>query len=500
MALSYLQEAQINAGLLTSQHLDMKQDSEKQSLSPPLNNNTSPVMFPGMGSTAAGLSMLTPQQLLAASRTAALMAAGIPVSLHATLAASPSLYRHHQTLFGGWAPPAASSPPSPGPVSPALSTKSASRRTNTTTTNNNNNNNVVSSSGDRISKKSHQATKRKATKSKAESVQTAVEGSAPLSPPTSVSPEAGKDGRDKVFTCGVCSRSFGYKHVLQNHERTHTGEKPFECPECHKRFTRDHHLKTHMRLHTGEKPYHCSHCDRHFVQVANLRRHLRVHTGERPYACELCSAKFSDSNQLKAHLLIHKGEKPFECEHCQMRFRRRHHLMHHKCGTGANAAGQIPRSQVASPSLASDDLDEDIDIDIDVEMEEPESTPLAARKTMTPVRPAHRQLPSPVVGTSMPMPLNLSGIPVDLPEQTEPEDLSMSTGLHRPHSHSHSSGDSPMSRSPSSDTIHEEDEEELLDVSEASPSSLFLQNHRNQYVHHLASLGNPTTTNVGHAS
>ena len=34
------------------------------------------------------------------------------------------------------------------------------------------------------------------------------------------------NGREKVFTCNVCNRSFGYKHVLQNHERTHTGEKP----------------------------------------------------------------------------------------------------------------------------------------------------------------------------------------------------------------------------------------------------------------------------------
>ncbi|CAD1478375.1 unnamed protein product [Heterotrigona itama] len=469
------------AGLLTGQHLDMKQESEKQPVSPPLNNR-SQVVFSGMGNAPAGLSMLTPQQLLAASRTAALMAAGIPVSLHATLAASPSLYghHHHQALFGGWAPPTASSPPSPlhhspGPVSPALSTK-------------------------------------KAPKSKAESVQQPIEGSAPLSPLSSISLEANKDGRDKVFTCGVCSRSFGYKHVLQNHERTHTGEKPFECPECHKRFTRDHHLKTHMRLHTGEKPYHCSHCDRQFVQVANLRRHLRVHTGERPYACELCAAKFSDSNQLKAHLLIHKGEKPFECEHCQMRFRRRHHLMHHKCGTGNVNSGQMARSQVASPSLASDDLDEDIDIDIDVEVDEPEATSLhVSKKASTSMRPAHRrQLPSPVVTATMPIPLNLSGIPVDLPEQTEPEDLSMSTGMHsqcRPHSQSNSVGDSPLSRSPSSDTIHDDDEEEEedddedLDASETSSSNtVFLRNHRNKYVHHFASLGNPAAANVGHAS
>ncbi|XP_017888968.1 protein krueppel-like [Ceratina calcarata] len=498
MALSYLQEAQINGGLISGQ-LDMKQESEKQPLSPPLNNNTSQVMYPG----TPGLSMLTPQQLIAASRTAALMAARLPVSLHATLAASPSFYRHHQTMFNSWAPQTASSPPSPihhspGPVSPVLSTKSSSRRaSNTNNNNNNNNNNMVSSNGERITRRG-QTNKRKTQKIKAESIQTSLEGSAPLSPPSSVSPEAGKDSKDKVFICTVCSRSFGYKHVLQNHERTHTGEKPFECPECHKRFTRDHHLKTHMRLHTGEKPYHCSHCDRQFVQVANLRRHLRVHTGERPYACELCAAKFSDSNQLKAHLLIHKGEKPFECEHCQMRFRRRHHLMHHKCGSSVNASGQTPRSQVTSPSLASDDLDEDIDIDVDVEIDDSETTTLIGKQktntTAIGMRAAHvSQLLSPVVSASLSIPLNLSGIPMSMePEQTEPEDLSMSTGMHRPQSNS-SSG-SPLSRSPSSDTVHEDDDEDLDEA--CSPNSVFLQNHR-KYTHPFPSLGNPA---VGHAS
>lgn len=155
--------------------------------------------------------------------------------------------------------------------------------------------------------------------------------------------------RDKVFSCSICQRTFGYKHVLQNHERTHTGEKPFECKQCGKRFTRDHHLKTHMRLHTGEKPYNCTHCDRQFVQVANLRRHLRVHTGERPYACELCTSRFSDSNQLKAHMLIHKGEKPFECPRCSGRFRRRHHLMHHKCPA-------VPGHAATATAPAADDI------------------------------------------------------------------------------------------------------------------------------------------------
>ena len=171
------------------------------------------------------------------------------------------------------------------------------------------------------------------------------------------------NGKDKVFTCATCNRSFGYKHVLQNHERTHTGEKPFECKVCHKRFTRDHHLKTHMRLHTGEKPYSCTHCDRQFVQVANLRRHLRVHTGERPYKCDVCLSCFSDSNQLKAHILIHKGEKPFTCDKCMGKFRRRHHLMHHVCP-------MVPGSGRRNPQQSSDDLHADMMGDMDTDDDE----------------------------------------------------------------------------------------------------------------------------------
>lgn len=196
--------------------------------------------------------MFTPSQLLVASQTAALMAAsglGLP-------GANPAFF-HPGIFASAWnalSPRQPNSPPSPAPsgggqLSPftrgggQLSPLTAASKKH-------NNNNIVSSSSGELLKQP----KRKYRK---------IEEEIPLSPPNSGSPpsssgETASPGilvkevsRDKQFTCGVCNRSFGYKHVLQNHERTHTGEKPFECPECHKRFTRDHHLKTHMRLHTG---------------------------------------------------------------------------------------------------------------------------------------------------------------------------------------------------------------------------------------------------------
>lgn len=291
----------------------------------------------------------------------------------------------------------------------------------------------------------------------------------PISPPTSgASPQSTgsmdansnhltKDGssRDKQFTCKICYRSFGYKHVLQNHERTHTGEKPFECPECHKRFTRDHHLKTHMRLHTGEKPYHCDHCDRHFVQVANLRRHMRVHTGEKPYKCEICKLTFADSNQLKGHKSVHNDEKTYHCDRCNEMFKRRHH----KCSAANTSSLTSPPTPIMSPahspamSISSDPKEANSDI-FDLSLNLSQSSPKhqqqtlnqhhfgsglqspslehlynVAKSTQSPPPPtmASHVNPRRMVCSQLPPMIitSTTDISCTVPEQTEPEDLSM---------------------------------------------------------------------------
>ncbi|KAH8418137.1 hypothetical protein KR222_004617 [Zaprionus bogoriensis] len=403
MAISMLQDAQtrsLAAALAGIKREEMVVD-RSMSLSPPMSANTSassPVggqstashthsMYPAMAlqqaAAASAFGMLSPTQLMAANRQASAFISQLPMSTLAT-----TLFPHTPAaLFGAWAaqqqqhqqqqqqqhqvqqpqlslagthlhsPPASPHSPLAGSGKHPLSSPNST---------------PLHQLGEPAKKSRKLSVKKEFQTEISMSVSDLYHTpGGPISPPSSgsspnssaheasaanatgtaiASASAGaKDpSRDKSFTCKICSRSFGYKHVLQNHERTHTGEKPFECPECHKRFTRDHHLKTHMRLHTGEKPYHCSHCDRQFVQVANLRRHLRVHTGERPYTCEICDGKFSDSNQLKSHMLVHNGEKPFECERCHMKFRRRHHLMNHKCGI------QSPPTPALSPAMSGD--------------------------------------------------------------------------------------------------------------------------------------------------
>uniref|UniRef100_A0A182PEP4 Uncharacterized protein n=1 Tax=Anopheles epiroticus TaxID=199890 RepID=A0A182PEP4_9DIPT len=169
----------------------MNRDEERSlSVSPPLtgqrqqhhlgmNFQHTPSLYGGFHpATASAMGMLAPQ-LLAANQTAAaaLMAAGLPMSLRASLATG--LFPPHAALFGAWAPPTPtsnnSSPPPPqSPISPALSHKSSkSLKLSAAVSNNNNNssstnnNHIVSTTSEivpqtkKLTKRKHQASSRK---------------------------------------------------------------------------------------------------------------------------------------------------------------------------------------------------------------------------------------------------------------------------------------------------------------------------------------------------
>jgi len=126
----------------------------------------------------------------------------------------------------------------PPPLSPTLwpgilpTSNNNSNNNNNDKQNNNNNNNMNDNSERRDSKKN--VTKKKSAKTSA--TQDPPNDDPANSSTANRSSGTKRDGKQRSFICRTCNRGFAYKHVLQNHERTHTGEKPFECPHCKKRY------------------------------------------------------------------------------------------------------------------------------------------------------------------------------------------------------------------------------------------------------------------------
>ncbi|KAA8895652.1 hypothetical protein FN846DRAFT_968651 [Sphaerosporella brunnea] len=185
--------------------------------------------------------------------------------------------------------------------------------------------------------------------------------SQPVSASSSSKKRAPSKPRTKKYDCTHegCDKSFTRPCRLEEHMRSHSGERIYKCdqdPEhCDKSFLRESHLKAHIKaIHVKIKPYKCTfqipmgqednrgefgfkrkasepaeggedeetgmkECGASFPTNQHLKRHIESHLKTFPYICKdypPCTAGFRKKGPLARHVRSeHMGVKPWACPH-----------------------------------------------------------------------------------------------------------------------------------------------------------------------------------------
>ncbi|XP_071649190.1 uncharacterized protein [Temnothorax longispinosus] len=153
------------------------------------------------------------------------------------------------------------------------------------------------------------------------------------------------------YKCGYCNKQFAKKFYWQQHERSHTGEKPYQCVVCGRAFAQKSNVKKHMSSHkvwpgtaihslppeappdgSIDRTYHCQFCKETFDSYKALKGHLIVsHLALKVYKCvqSSCSMMFSDLEEFLEHTRSHKCSE-YRCHVCGEVFSTLSDLGHHQ--------------------------------------------------------------------------------------------------------------------------------------------------------------------------
>ncbi|CRL04852.1 CLUMA_CG017905, isoform A [Clunio marinus] len=111
----------------------------------------------------------------------------------------------------------------------------------------------------------------------------------------------------KAIECLICGKILKSQKTFIVHKKSHQSlsERKFRCShaDCHKAFNFKLHLENHERTHTGDKPFKCKQCEASFKQSYQLTLHIRKHQGI-IHECSKCKLKFSLKSQLDKHTKV----------------------------------------------------------------------------------------------------------------------------------------------------------------------------------------------------
>ncbi|XP_015118703.1 zinc finger protein 341 isoform X2 [Diachasma alloeum] len=139
------------------------------------------------------------------------------------------------------------------------------------------------------------------------------------------------------YKCNYCNKQFAKKFYWQQHERSHTGEKPYQCVVCGRAFAQKSNVKKHMSSHKVwpgtaihslppeappdgniDRTYHCQFCKEIFDSYKALKAHLIVsHMTLKVYKCvqSSCSMMFAELDDFLEHTRSHKRSE-YRCHVC----------------------------------------------------------------------------------------------------------------------------------------------------------------------------------------
>uniref|UniRef100_A0A8D0AW28 Zinc finger protein 341 n=1 Tax=Sander lucioperca TaxID=283035 RepID=A0A8D0AW28_SANLU len=171
-------------------------------------------------------------------------------------------------------------------------------------------------------------------------------------------------GKVPKLKCNFCDKIFSKNFDLQQHIRSHTGEKPFQCIVCGRAFAQKSNVKKHMQTHKVWPMGVASTVSRlpitvKVVPVSSNEADPEGSRGEaeqnglpqlqsnqdqqcqapsqqivvidRSYQCQFCASKFKTYFQLKSHMTQHKGEQVYKCvlKSCSQTFQKLDQFLEH---------------------------------------------------------------------------------------------------------------------------------------------------------------------------